>query len=60
VALPIPVSALSDLLKRIGLRKLSRLGRLVPPTRYERPHAGELPPIDVKSPDGPRAALGIA
>ena len=42
------LSTVSAVLKRIGLGKLSRLGPLEPPNRYERRHAGELLHIDVK------------
>ena len=42
------LSTVSAVLKRIGLGKLSRLGPLEPPNRYERRHAGELLHIDIK------------
>lgn len=48
VALSMPVSTVSGILKRIGLGKLSRLEPPEPPNRYERRHAGELLHIDVK------------
>jgi transposase InsO family protein len=42
------LSTVSAVLGRIGLGKLSRLGPLEPPNRYERRAAGELLHIDVK------------
>jgi transposase InsO family protein len=42
------LSTVSAVLERIGLGKLSRLGPLEPPNRYERRHAGELLHIDIK------------
>jgi transposase len=42
------LSTVSAVLKRVGLGKLSRLGPLEPPNRYERRQAGELLHIDVK------------
>src|SRR3954463_15480488 len=42
------LSTVSAVLKRIGLGKLSRLGPLEPPNRYERRHPGELIHVDVK------------
>jgi len=42
------LSTVSAVLKRVGLGKLSRLGALEAPNRYERRAAGELLHIDVK------------
>jgi transposase InsO family protein len=46
--LEMATSTVSAVLKRIGLGKLSRLGPLEPPNRYQRSCPGELIHIDVK------------
>ena len=46
--LGMPVSTVSVVLGRIGLRKRSRLQPLEPPNRYQRERPGELVHIDVK------------
>jgi len=56
--LEMATSTVSAVLKRIGLGKLSRLGPLEPPNRYQRSRPGELVHIDVKKlgrigPQGP-------
>src|SRR5690349_19268999 len=46
--LPIALSTISAVLRRVGLGKLSRLDPPEPPNRYERRHPGELLHIDIK------------
>jgi transposase InsO family protein len=46
--LAMPASTVSGILTRIGLGKLSRLGPLEPPNRYEKQRPGELVHVDVK------------
>jgi transposase InsO family protein len=46
--LSMALSTVSAILTRVGLGRLSRLGPLEPPNRYERRRAGELLHVDVK------------
>jgi hypothetical protein len=46
--LDMALSTVSAVLTRLGLGKLSRVGPLEPPNRYERRHAGELVHLDIK------------
>ena len=46
--LSLPLSTVCALLRRHGLGRLSRLGPLEPPNRYERRRPGELVHVDVK------------
>jgi transposase InsO family protein len=46
--LSMALSTVCAILKRVGLGRLSRLGPLEPPNRYERRRAGELLHVDVK------------
>jgi transposase InsO family protein/transposase-like protein len=48
LCLAMALSTVSAVLLRVGLGKLSRLEPPEPPNRYERRHAGELLPVDVK------------
>jgi transposase InsO family protein len=48
VALRMPLSTVSAVLKRVGLGKLSRLDPPEPPNRYERRRPGELVHVDIK------------
>jgi transposase InsO family protein len=48
VALRMPLSTVSAVLKRVGLGKLSRLDPPEPPNRYERRRPGELIHVDIK------------
>jgi hypothetical protein len=60
VCLPIALSTISAVLRRVGLGKLSRLEPPDPPNRYQRRHAGELLHVNIKSSGIPPAVQAIA